>query len=62
MADSGRTTVYRQIVVSSHSNLGEAAALIRTDRNMPFRSCVILNDKLGSRLPARPLASGLVPR
>src|SRR3984893_6072341 len=39
---------YCQIVVSSNSNLGEAVVLIWNDCNMPFWSCLLLNDTLGA--------------
>jgi hypothetical protein len=61
-ADSGQMTDYCQIVVSSNATLGEAAVPIWNDCNIPFWSCVLLNNELGSRFPAHPLASGLVPR
>jgi len=34
--------------VSSNSNLGEAAFLIWNDCNIPFWSCVLLNNELGA--------------
>jgi len=46
--ECGQIAAYCQIVVSSNSNLGEAVVLIWNDCNMPFWSCLLLNDTLGA--------------